>query len=77
MDLVARVEEVRNASCHVSSAKVFASANVLVKEMKVSLKCRIQGLEGFLLGCVDSGTLASGVGGERSESRESWRRGSG
>lgn len=48
MDLVARVEEVRNASCQVSSAKVFASANVLVKDIKVSLKCKIQGLEGYL-----------------------------
>lgn len=74
---MARVEEVRNTSSHVSSAKVFASANVLVKEIKVSLKCKIQGLEGFLLGYVDSGTLASGVGGERSASRDSWRRGSG
>jgi len=69
----ARVEEIRNASCQVSSAKVFASANVLVKQIKVSFKCKIQGLEGFLLGWVGSGTLASGVGGEKSESRESWR----
>ena len=66
----ARVEEIRNVSCQASSAKVFASANVLVKQIKVSLKCKIQGLEGFLLGCVDSGALASGAGGEKSEQGE-------
>ena len=41
-----------------------------MKQIKVSLKCKIQGLEGFLLGCVDSGALASGAGGEKSEQGE-------
>ena len=68
-----RVEEIRKASHHFSSVKAFAQMNVLAKQIKVSLKCKIQGLEGFLLRSVDSGHLASGIGGGRSEGRESWR----